>query len=96
VKKGTDSSLISNHTNAWRLTEIKVAYGGAGCRFRAILYAREEPVFSKILVPLDIGADTIVIASHDPFFVDYLIGSVAAKVARHAHYSVLVFREPDG
>ena len=53
-------------------------------------------MFSKILVPLDIGADTIVIASHDPFFVDYLIGSVAAKVARNAHYSVLVFREPDG
>ena len=39
------------------------------------------------------GADTIVIASHDPGLADYLIGSVAAKVVRHAHCSVLVVRD---
>lgn len=52
-------------------------------------------MFSKILVPRDIEADTIVIASQDPVFVDCLIGSVAAKVVRHTHCSVQVFREPD-
>ena len=40
-----------------------------------------------------IGADMIVIASHDPGPVDYLLGSVAARVARHAHCSVLIVRK---
>ena len=40
----------------------------------------------------EIGADMIVIASHDPGIVDYLLGSVAARVVRHAHCSVLVVR----
>ena len=35
----------------------------------------------------------IVIASHDPGLVDYLLGSVAARVVRHAHCSVLVTRK---
>lgn len=43
-------------------------------------YARESDV------------DMIVIASHDPGLVDYLLGSVAARVVRHAHCSVLVVR----
>lgn len=38
------------------------------------------------------GADCIVIASHRPGFGDYLIGSTAARVVRHAHCSVLVLR----
>jgi len=40
----------------------------------------------------EIGADLIVIGSHDPGLVDYFLGSVAARVARHAHCSVLVAR----
>ncbi len=39
------------------------------------------------------GADLIVIASHDPGLVDYFLGSVAARVVRHAHCSVLVARK---
>lgn len=38
------------------------------------------------------GVDLIVIGSHNPGFADYLIGSVAARVVRHAHCSVLVAR----
>jgi nucleotide-binding universal stress UspA family protein len=41
----------------------------------------------------DTGVDLIVIASHDPGLADYFLGSVAARVVRHAHCSVLVARE---
>ncbi len=38
------------------------------------------------------GTDLIMIASHQPEFADYLLGSVAAKVVRHARCSVMVLR----
>ena len=40
----------------------------------------------------DDDIDLIVIASHQPEFSDYLLGSVAAKVVRHAPCSVHVIR----
>lgn len=40
-------------------------------------------------------ADLIVVASHDPKTVDLFLGSVADRVVRRAHCSVLVVREPD-
>ena len=39
-----------------------------------------------------IGADCIVIASHDPGIQDYFLGSTAARVVRHAHCAVHVVR----
>lgn len=38
------------------------------------------------------GAELIIIASHQPGLQDYLLGSTAAKVVRHARCSVLVIR----
>jgi nucleotide-binding universal stress UspA family protein len=38
------------------------------------------------------GVDLIVIASHDPGLQDYLLGSTAARVVRHANCTVLVIR----
>ena len=40
----------------------------------------------------DMAADLIVIASHRPGLQDYLLGSTAARVVRHAKCSVLVMR----
>lgn len=40
----------------------------------------------------DLNAELIVIASHKPGLQDYLLGSTAAKVVRHAMCSVLVVR----
>ncbi|MCB1386982.1 MAG: universal stress protein [Nitratireductor sp.] len=40
----------------------------------------------------ELKADAIVIASHKPGWTDYLIGSTAARVVRHAKCSVLVLR----
>lgn len=39
-------------------------------------------------------ADLILINSHTPRLQDYLLGSTASKVVRHAQCSVLVDREP--
>ncbi len=36
--------------------------------------------------------DLIIVASHQPELADYLLGSVAGKVVRHAHCTVLVLR----
>ncbi len=36
--------------------------------------------------------DCIIIASHEPEFADYLLGSNAARVVRHAHCAVHVIR----
>ena len=44
----------------------------------------------------EVNADLIVIASHDPRWGDFLLGSVAAFVVRHAHCSVFVVRERAG
>ncbi|MDA7945955.1 MAG: universal stress protein [Hyphomicrobiaceae bacterium] len=40
----------------------------------------------------EIGADLIIIASHRPGLQDYLLGSTAGRVVRHAKCSVLVLR----
>lgn len=41
----------------------------------------------------ELGADLIVLASHDPRGSDVIFGSVAAYVVRHAHHSILVVRQ---
>ncbi|HEY0214614.1 MAG TPA: universal stress protein [Paenirhodobacter sp.] len=51
-----------------------------------------SPATEILRIAEDSGADCIVIASHRPGFGDYLIGSTAARVVRHAHCSVLVMR----
>jgi len=51
---------------------------------------------SAILTAADeYKADLIVISSHQPGFQDYLLGSTASRVVRHAKCSVYVVREPD-
>ena len=58
--------------------EIQTAHGGA---YNEILAAADSS-----------GADLIVVASHQPGLSDYLLGSTAAKIVRHANISVLVIR----
>lgn len=42
----------------------------------------------------EIGADLIVLNSHDPDLARYFLGSVASRVIRHAHCSVHAVRSP--
>ena len=70
--------LSSKHSLKSGSYEIRTAHGQA---YGEILNAAESS-----------GADLIVIASHRPDISDYLLGSTAAKVVRHANCSVLVVR----
>lgn len=54
----------------------------------------QGPAYHEILEQAaKMGADLIVMASHRPELSDYLLGTVAARVVRHAKCSVLVVRE---
>lgn len=57
---------------------VRVEYGNAA--HKLLDMAREE------------DADLIVVGSHQPGPADYLLGSVAGKIVRHAKCSVLVVR----
>jgi universal stress protein F len=63
--------------------EIQIVVREGHAAREILNYARENNV------------DMIVIASHNPGPADYIFGSVAAHVVRHAHCSVLVVRNPD-
>lgn len=58
-----------------------------------ILLRSGRPHNQILQVASETGADLIVIASHQPGLEDYLLGSVAGKVVRHAKCSVLVERQ---
>ena len=38
------------------------------------------------------GADCIIVGSHKPGLADFLLGSTAARIVRHAHCTVIVLR----
>ncbi|MGE0311692.1 MAG: universal stress protein [Lautropia sp.] len=59
-------------------TELRIEHGSAA---RAILDAVDDP-----------DGQAIVMSSHNPKFGDFLIGSVAAQVVKHARCSVFVVR----
>ncbi len=51
-------------------------------------------VYQEILAhAANIGADLIIVASHKPNVGDYLLGTTAARIVRHASCSTLVVRQ---
>lgn len=76
IKDRLKTAIDENRLGAG--TEVVVRHGSP---HHAILeYAEAE------------GIDLIIIASHNPGLVDYLLGSTAGQVVRHAQCSVLVLR----
>jgi nucleotide-binding universal stress UspA family protein len=60
----------------------------------AILVTHGASIYSEILgVAEEAEADLVVVGSHRPAMKDYLLGTNAARVVRHARCSVLVARE---
>jgi universal stress protein F len=51
-----------------------------------------SPAREILAVAEELGADLIIVASHRPDFSNYLLGSTAERVVRHASCSVLVDR----
>jgi nucleotide-binding universal stress UspA family protein len=61
------------------------------------VWVRFGSVYREILAAaVELKADLIVMGSHDPGPVDYLLGSNAAHVVRHAHCSVFIVRPSSG
>jgi len=71
-----------------KLTELVEKSG-----VKADIEVREGRSYNQVIKEAkEIGADLIIINSHQPGIQDYLLGSTAAKVVRHAPCSVLVDR----
>ena len=55
---------------------------------------RHGTIYKEILdAAADLDVDLIIIGAHRPSLKDYLLGTNAARVVRHANCSVLVMRE---
>jgi nucleotide-binding universal stress UspA family protein len=77
-KQDAGQALKALATAAGLKPDVEVRSGSAGS---AILESADS-----------FGADLIILASHKPGLQDYLLGSTAARVVRHAPCSVLVIR----
>jgi nucleotide-binding universal stress UspA family protein len=76
------------------LTEIKEKVKAQGVtESEAQFSVRYGEVYPEILdYAEEISADLIVLAAHKPGVTDYLLGTTAARVARHAKCSVFLIR----
>lgn len=72
-------------------SELKTLAKLAGDDVEAII-RQGHPPSAILALAKEKGADLILVASHRPDWHDYLIGSTAARVVRHAQCSVLVVR----
>ena len=74
-----------------RLGSLADAIEGVG---EVARHVETGAIYAGILAVSErIGADLIVLASHRPAMKDYLLGTNAARVVRHARCSVLVVRD---
>ena len=72
-------------------TELKSLAKAAN--FDAEIEVRSGSPARAILTAADaVGADLIIVTSHKPGLQDYLLGSTASRIVRHAKCSVLVIR----
>ncbi len=81
------SEKIEKELAAWA-AKVDLAEGAAASSVRF------GDVYREILAHADkIGADLIIVASHKPNVGDYLLGTTASRIVRHASCSALVVRQ---
>ena len=86
----SDEVIAESHAAA--KAQLEALAHGAGIDASAII-VREGGPGTVILDEADrLGADAIVLGAHRPGFGDFLIGSTAARVVRHAQCTVVVER----
>jgi nucleotide-binding universal stress UspA family protein len=71
-----------------RLEALNAACGASA----QVLVRTGSPAREIIAAADELSADLVIIASHRPNLANYLLGSTADRVVRHAHCSVLVDR----
>ncbi len=93
---GYIASQIPSEALAKRKTGAEKALRELAARYEiAAAVLRDGAAATEILeYASEIGAELIMLHSHDPGLADYFIGSVASRVVRHAHCSVYVVRHP--
>jgi universal stress protein F len=81
--------LDQNRTSAEaRLAELAAKEG-----VESHVVTRQGSPATEILEEAEaIGADAIILGSHRPDYTDYLLGSTAARVVRHARCTVIIER----
>ncbi len=84
-----DERIKENRVAA--LAALRLAMERAGVSGEAIL-DEGTPSPEILRIAREIGADAIVLGSHRPDLRDYLLGSTAARVVRHAQCTVIVER----
>jgi nucleotide-binding universal stress UspA family protein len=84
-------SDVFKNVQAETEAEMKALAAGAGGGAQAVVVHGHAGV-TIVEYAESHGVDCIVIASHRPEWTDYLIGSTAARVVRHAPCSVHVIR----
>jgi nucleotide-binding universal stress UspA family protein len=83
-------SAVDEH---WAAAREKITALAHAIDKDAKVVIRQGPAANVILQEAEtLGADAIVLGSHRPDLSDYLIGSTAARVVRHAQCSVVVDR----
>jgi nucleotide-binding universal stress UspA family protein len=83
-------TMVSSKTEQ-KLAALVAGMGAAADRVTTAV--RFGGTYQEILAHAEqIGAELIVIGSHKPNVADYLLGSTAARVVRHARCSVYVVR----
>ncbi len=90
IREQTLDDRIKENRDA-AMAELHAAMDRAGVSGKAIL-DEGTPSPEILRIAREIKADCIVLGSHRPDFRDYLIGSTAARVVRHAQCTVIVER----
>lgn len=72
--------------------ELDAAVSAAG--IAAETHVLSGRIYDRVLdLSESLGADLILLSAHSPELTDYLLGSNAARIVRHAKISVLVLRD---